>query len=273
MASAGKSNIGPFVGSSATNNPNPRPTGTAASPPLTIVATVLPSLRPLATANPVQLKYLVMFGSETSVNMTLTSTPNVYAATIPTNTLGPGQMLRWRVVATDNTAVAGTAPAYSDPTNNEQYYGTVAVDSTIATGLPVLYWFSPTATAADNSSGVRCSYFFTALGDTTPGTFYDNVGVDPHGQSSAGWPKHSYNVNFNEDNRFNWNVAQTPVKAINLLSDYSDKSRAPTTPWPMRPPRRWAPARTGRLRSGCSRSPQPQCRRTLGCRSSGGSRT
>ena len=50
-------------------------------------------------------------------------------------------MLRWRVVATDNTAVTGTAPAFSDPIDNEQYYGTVAVDSTIETSLPVLYWF------------------------------------------------------------------------------------------------------------------------------------
>ena len=41
-------------------------------------------------------------------------------------------MLRWRVVATDNTGVTGTAPQFSDPIDNEQYYGTVAVDSTIA---------------------------------------------------------------------------------------------------------------------------------------------
>ena len=222
---AAKTNLGPFV-SNVTKNPNPRPTGTAASPPLTINATVIPSLRPLGASNPVQLKYLVMFGaSETSVNMTLTATPNVYTASIPTNTLGAGQMLRWRVVATDNTGVAGTAPEFPDPIDTEKYYGTVAMDSTIETSLPVLYWFTANSTAADNATGTRNSFFFKARGDLGVGRFYDNVEINLHGQSSAGFAKKSYDLDFNEDNRFEWDVTGKRVKDVNLLTNWGDKSK------------------------------------------------
>ena len=73
-------------------------------------AKVIPELRPLAAANPVQLKYAVMFGAEQTVNMTPLPRPPTTSitASIPTGTLGAGQMLRWRVVATDNTGVTGT---------------------------------------------------------------------------------------------------------------------------------------------------------------------
>ena len=222
--STAKTNIGPFV-SNVTKNPNPRPTGTAASPPLTIIATVVPSLRPLAAGNPVQLKYAVMYNAEVSVDMTLTGAPNVYTANIPTNTLGAGQMLRWRVVATDNTAIAGTAPEYSDALDNEQYYGTVAEDSSIETSLPVLYWFASSSTAADNATGTRNSFFFKARGETGVGRFYDNVEINLHGQSSSGFTKKSYDLDFNEDNRFDWDVTQQRVKDVNLLTNWGDKSK------------------------------------------------
>ena len=222
--SAIRTNIGPIV-SNVTKNPNPRPTGTGASPALTINATVVPSLRPLAASNPVQLKYAVMYAAETSVNMTLTATPNVYAADIPTSTLGAGQMLRWRVVASDNTAITGTAPEYLDPINSEQYYGTAAVDSSIETSLPVVYWFTPISTGADNATGTRNSFFFKAPGDTGVGRFYDNVGINLHGQSSAGFTKKSYDINFNQDNRFEWSITGKRVKGLNLLTNWGDKSK------------------------------------------------
>ena len=224
---AAKMNLGPFV-SGVTKNPSPRPTGTVASPPLTINATVIPSLRPLAASTPVQLKYAIMFAAETpatTVNMTLTATPNVYTGTIPTSALKAGQMLRWRVLATDNTGTIGKAPEYSDPIDNEQYYGTVAVDSSIETSLPILYWFTPSSTAADNATGTRNSFFFKARGDTGVGRFYDNVEINLHGQSSAGFAKKSYDLDFNEDNRFEWDVSGKRVKDVNLLTNYGDKSK------------------------------------------------
>jgi CotH kinase protein/Lamin Tail Domain len=171
------------------------------------------------------LKYLVMFGAEQTVNMTPTGTPNVYTAQIPTATLGPGQMLRWRVVATDNTSVTGTAPEFSDPLDNDRYYGTVAVDSTIQTSLPVLYFFVADTNAPNNATGTRCSFFFKAIGETGVGRFYDNVEANLHGQSSSGFNKKSYDIDFNEDNRFEWNVANKWVKDVNLLTNWGHKSK------------------------------------------------
>ena len=223
--SAVKLNVGPFV-SSVTKNPNPRPTGTAASPPLVITAKVTPSLNPLAANNPVQLKYVIMYGAEQTLNMTPTATEGTYTASIPTNTLGAGQMLRWRVVATDSNGATGTGPEFSDPNDNEQYYGTVAEDSSIETLLPVLYWFIQSTSALDASdTPTRCSLFYKAFGATGAGRFYDNVLVDRHGQSSSGFPKKSYNFDFNEDNRFEWDVTKKRTKDMDLLTNWGDKSK------------------------------------------------
>lgn len=229
--SAVKTNVGPFV-TDVTKNPV-RPTGNAASPPLVITAKVAPSLRPLAAANPVQLKYLVMFSpTESTANMLDDGVApddvagdGVYSAQIATNTLGAGQMFRWRVVAADNTNVTSTAPAFADAIDNEKYYGTVAVDSSIQTALPVIYWFIPTATGADTTAGTRCSVFYKAIGETGVGRFYDNVEANVHGQSSSGFSKKSYDFDFNDDNRFEWNIANSRVKDINLLTNWGDKSK------------------------------------------------
>src|SRR4030095_11070035 len=112
-----------------------------------------------------------MFAAEQTVTMQddgvapdAVANDHIYSSQIPTDTLGPGQMLRWRVVATDNTGATSTGPEFSDAIDSEKYFGTVAVDSTIETNLPVLYWFIPTPTAADNQTGTRCSFFFTAVG-------------------------------------------------------------------------------------------------------------
>ena len=232
--SAIRTNIGPFV-SAVTKNPSPRPTGLVTSPNLTITAKVLPSLRPLATTNPVQIKYVIMYGTEQTVNMTdmgaTVGDPagtHLFSGSIPTSGVGPGQMLRWRVVASDNTAVTGTAPEFSDPTDTEQYYGTVAVDSTVTSSLPVLYWFIPSISTVDGGSGegdYRCSMYFQAIGETVVGRFYDNVKVNKHGQTTAGFAKKGYDFNLNEDNRFEWDVTQDRVKALNLLTNYGDKSK------------------------------------------------
>ena len=229
--SAAKTNLGPFV-TNVTNNPAPRPLGTADSLPLTITAKVAPSLHPLATTTPVQLKYLIMYAAEQTATMfdngvkpDAVANDGIYTAQISTEQLGPGQMLRWRVVATDDTGATGTGPEFSDALDNEKYFGTVALDTTIESNLPVLYWFIPVAGQADNGTGRRSSFFLKAPGDTTVGRFYDNVRADLHGQSSSGFPKKSYDIDFNEDNRFEWNAAQNHVKDINLLTTWGDKTK------------------------------------------------
>jgi spore coat protein CotH len=88
-----------------------------------------------------------------------------------------------------------------------------------------LYWFTPSSTAADNTIGTRNSFFYKAAGDPGVGRFYDNVEINVHGQSSSGFAKKSYDLDFNEDNRFEWNIANERVKDVNLLTNWGDKSK------------------------------------------------
>ncbi len=101
--------------------------------------------------------------------------------------------------------------------------------------LPILHWFlnptfvSPTYLPG-TSGGCRCSFFYVernADGTYRPGRFYDNVQVDLHGRSTAGFPvnKKSHDVNFSQDNQFTWNSSERAVSAINLLTNYADKSK------------------------------------------------
>ena len=223
--SAGITALGPSI--SATTDAPPRPAGGAGSAPVIITTRVIPSLRPLATSNPVQLKYLVMTNAESSVTMKddgiapdVTAGDTIFTAQIPTTTMTAGQMLRWRVVATDNAAAATTDPPFRDSTDNDQYYGTVAADGITTSALPILHWFisDTDLTTLNTDTFVRTQCFFL-------GKFYDNVRCDRHGQSTGGFPKKSYNFNFNQDNTFKWRTGQSHTGAINLLSNWADKSK------------------------------------------------
>src|SRR5262249_14461466 len=57
------------------------------------------------------------------------------------------------------------------------------------------------------------------------GEFYDNVGINLHGQSSAGFPKKSYDIDFNSDHHFKWQAGEARVDDINLLTTYPDKAK------------------------------------------------
>ena len=57
------------------------------------------------------------------------------------------------------------------------------------------------------------------------GEFYDNVLFRRHGQSSASFPKKSYNIDFNRTQRFRWNANAPRVADIDLLTNWADKSK------------------------------------------------
>jgi hypothetical protein len=222
--SAARTNIGPGI--SKTTDQPPRPTGIAGSAPIIVTAKVIPTLRPLATTNPVNLRYRINFAAETTVVMRdngvapdAVAGDSIFTAQIPTTTAGIGQMIRWKVIATDNTNISSTNPPYLDPTDNDQYYGTVTQDNIVTSLLPVLHWFVQDTASSDTDGGTRCSLFYL-------GRFYDNVFVGLHGQSSSGFPvKKSHDFNFSEDNRFTWQEGQGQQRAVNLITTYADKSR------------------------------------------------
>ena len=222
--------LGPSI-SQTTDHPA-RPVGGAGSAPITITAKVIPSLKPLATNNPVQLRYRVMFGAEVTtlfmkddgIAPDAIAGDQIFTAQIPTTTMTAGQMIRWLVRATDNANTAATDPPFRDTADNDQYYGTVALDNITTSQLPILHWFVQDTAGSRTTTGTRCSLFYLDR-------FYDSVFVNLHGQSSSGFSvdKKSENFNFNEDNRFKWKEGEIRQRAINLITTWADKSRVRDT--------------------------------------------
>ena len=207
----------------------PRPLGNASSPPLTV------TVRAVATRNAVAsvCAYTRTQWNAESEAVTLlddgvspdvTAGDGIYTANLSTAALTVGQMFRWRFEARDTADTVTKLPAFNDPLDSPQYFGTVAVNTATATShLPVLEWFVQGApTTGPAMYALRaCCYYLT--------NFYDNIGISGHGQSSTGFPKHSYNIDFTGEKRFLWRAGERRVKDINLLSNYADKTKTRNT--------------------------------------------
>jgi hypothetical protein len=207
----------------------PRPTGTTNSPALFVTIKVVATAKPVSS---VVLYRCVMWNAEdgpyaltdAGTNGDLIAGDNIYSGYVKTSDVGVGQMVRWRFEIRDQVGRLTRYPAYLDPLESAQYMGTVAVDATTQTSqLPVLEWFvkATNATGPTSNAFRSCCYYLT--------NFYDNVESTLHGQSSRGFPKHSYNLNFTADASFAWNPEERRVKGINLLSNYADKTKARNT--------------------------------------------
>jgi hypothetical protein len=140
----------------------------------------------------------------------------VFGAVIPANVAKNGQMVRWFITATDSAGHVTRWPSYTDKKNSPQYLGTMVIDTAVQSALPVLYWFVEKPSAADNTTGTRCAVYFN-------GVLYDNVFVGEHGQSSLGFPKKSYNFNFNTGYHFAYTNKAT-VGKFNLITTWADKA-------------------------------------------------
>jgi hypothetical protein len=201
-----------------------RPTGGIGSPAIVVTADVRKTEDDITSVKAFQR---VMFGSEVQVNMNDSGTgadevagDSIYSAFIPTTGMGPGQMLRWRFEAQDASGGVANAPLYPDPIDSARYYGTVAQNSAHSSSqLPILETFVQDETAVNTRGGTRaCVYYL--------GEFYDNIQMDLHGQSTAGFPKKSYDLDFNKGSRFRWKSDEQRVKDINLLTNWADKSKS-----------------------------------------------
>jgi CotH kinase protein/Lamin Tail Domain len=189
---------------------------------LWIAVRIEPSFDPVEAA---ALHYRVMFGSEVTVPLRDDGSrgdgqadDDVYGAQIPAAAFSAGQMVRWYITATDTVGRTSRFPSFLDPTNSPQYCGTVVEDPNLVNPLPVLYWFIENPAAANTDAGTRCAFFYD-------GRFYDNVGINIHGQSSRSFPKKSYNVDFNSGHHFKWAPGQPRVDDINLMTTYADKAQ------------------------------------------------
>ena len=207
---------GPIFGTVVENPPQP------VAGPLTITAAVRPIVDSVVG---VALYYQTNFGAETMLAMRDDGTggdeiasDGIWTAVIPASAIIPGEMIRWRFVAMDSVGTETREPAFRDPLDSPQYYGTVAHDGSLQSRLPVLHWFTSNPAAAGTASGSRGAVYYE-------GEFYDNVLFTLHGQSSAGFPKKSYNVDFTRPQRFRWSTNAPRVADIDLLTNWADKSK------------------------------------------------
>ena len=189
---------------------------------LTVMARLTPAFAPIAT---VQLHYRILFGVETTLAMNDTGTggdavagDGLWTAVIPAQAAAPGQLIRYYVTASDTGGHASRWPLYPDPLDSEAYHGTVVTDPSIQSALPVVQLFVENIAAADTFSGTRASLYYG-------GELYDNVHLSVHGQSSSGFPKKSYNLDFTADHRFRYRPGEARVKDIRLMSNWGDKAR------------------------------------------------
>lgn len=213
-------NIGPIIDPVEFSPNNP-----ADGQTITVTARVSPFASPVDAAS-VKLFYRVMFGAEVQVPMVDNGTggdalalDGVYTAQIPESAFTANQMVRWYVTAADTAGTLSRAPRFLDPLDSAEYYGTVIVDPSISTELPVFHWFVQNPTAAATEEGTRASLYMN-------GQFYDNIRVDLHGQSTAQpqFTKKSFNFDANSGNKFEVDTTFGRVSDFNLLTNQTDKT-------------------------------------------------
>ena len=181
---------------------------------LTVTATVSQRLTPVRD---VTLYYRVMYEDE--VDLTMSSDGDgAYSATIPADVAAPGEMLRWRIVATDSSTNETRAPLFLDREGTKQtaeYFGTVIVDPEVSTQLPVFQWFAQRKSSAHRRSGTRVSVFYE-------GRFYDNAFARQRGGATNGTVSQKFVFNNNEPLFVSGHLPA--LKEININGQGSDPS-------------------------------------------------
>lgn len=163
----------------------------------------------------VSLHYRRMFDGESSLPMTLAG--GRYSATLPHDLAAPGEMIRWRLTATDS--VSETKFPLHPTDDSPEYFGTVAPDPSLTSALPVLQWFLPPSSfaAADTREGTRCSLFWR-------GEFYDHILVHLRGATTAALEKKPHQFEFNPSHEFQLHPDAPRVDQINVNAAYPDSS-------------------------------------------------
>ena len=167
----------------------------------------------------VRLFYRTMFDTEKSVTMEEKGNDSgTYQAAIPGSSFNAAEMVRWRFEVTDELGFKTFEPPFPDPKDSHQYIGTVAKDSDVETKLSVVEMFVKNPNAAGTTNGTRGAIYYL-------GELYDNVFFSRHGQSTGGFVKKSYNIDFNRTQRFKWHPDEKRAKDIDLLTNWADKSK------------------------------------------------
>ena len=213
----GNTNVGPLI-ANVSHSPNV-PTD---DQDLHVTAEVRGSFSSVAS---VRLIYRTMYSNTVNIAMfddgmhgDGEAGDGTWGASIPASASNPGQMVRYYVFATDVLNNSSRFPAYQDPQNSPEYLGTVVFNPALTNPLPVVHFFVQNPTLATNYAGTRCSVFWD-------GEFFDNIGVDLHGQTTwRVFNKRSMDFNLNTGYKLRWKRGEARVKAFDLLATASDKA-------------------------------------------------
>ncbi|MBN1853834.1 MAG: CotH kinase family protein, partial [Pirellulales bacterium] len=196
--------LGPIIQNVTENPDQPLPNSD-----LVITAEVHQTRAPI---DDVTLVYRVMFNDEVPIGMNDSGTgfdamagDGVYSAAIPISAGMAGQMVRWYVTATDIQQEDSRYPLFVHPTNSPEYFGTVVLDASVTSALPIFEYFVQNVAAAGTQTGTRASVFFL-------GEFYDNVFIRHRG----GYTTQGRKFEFNDGHHFRFDPDLGRVDEINL---------------------------------------------------------
>lgn len=209
----GTANAGSFTPGPSINSLTHTPLIPGGGQAIKVEAAVAPRFAAIST---VTLFYRVMYGAEVSLPMSTTGN-GIYTANIPASASTPGQMVRWRVVATDTAANTWREPTFLDREGTNQsseYRGTVISQLGIPGNLPVYHWFTQDVTNSRTRTGARASFFYE-------GAFHDNVFVRQRGGFTN---TSSQKFDFNQNEAFEYDPAVPKVGEVNLNAQGSDPS-------------------------------------------------
>ena len=199
--------LGPAIRNVSTNPPHP-----LGHEDISVTARVTETFGPVAG---VWLAYRVNFGNSVTVQMFDDGLQNdgaandgIFTCVIPATAYGPGDMVRWKIISYDAEGKISYNPPFlltDGRRQSPEYFGTVVVDPSIRTALPVFHYFVQDTGAAGTRSGARASVFFRD-------EFYDNVFVRLRG----GYTTHGRKFEFNDGYHFRFDPNLPRVDEINL---------------------------------------------------------
>ena len=197
---------------------NPEPPGEEDSIAVKVQST---GLREGLEITAITMFYQINFDDEEMLTMVPDQAePGTFVATVPGNAFEAGDMIRWRVEATGSNGETAKEPPHRQSRDSPEYHGTVAVDPSIDTNLPVLHWFVERPTRADTRVGTRASVFYLDR-------FYDNIFCRTRGQSTANWEKPKYKFDFHKGQHFFLSENFPKVEEFNLNSFLRGQTREP----------------------------------------------
>ena len=132
----------------------------------------------------------------------------LYTGVIPASAYGPGDLVRWKILSYDAESNISYNPPFllkDGRRQSPEYFGTVVVDPSIRTALPVFQYFVQNVGSAGTRSGTRASVFYG-------GEFYDNVFIRLRG----GHTTHGRKFEFNDGHHFLFDPNLPRVDEINL---------------------------------------------------------